>query len=113
VVNQGPCRCHLRVVLVVETQTQRRAVLLRTDVTLDVLTLSRYDKARFQLACLVREAKQFPGMSACQARSQTQLDGHFNASLTALPLAKLEARQNMGAAERPFSIGTEVPVEQR
>jgi hypothetical protein len=106
VVNHVQFRCNLRVVLVVDTQTQRRAVLFSTDVTLDVLTLYRYYKARFQVEFLFRDAKQFTGLSDCQARSKAKLDFHFNASLTALTLAKLEARQQTGSAERPFSMAS-------
>lgn len=106
VVNHGQFRCHLRVVLVVDTQTQRRAVLFSTDVTLHVLTLYRSYKARFQVEFLFREAKQWTGLSDCQARSKATLDFHCKASLTALTLAKLEARQQMGSAERPVSMAS-------
>jgi hypothetical protein len=88
VVNHVQFRCNLRVVLVVDTQTQRRAVLFSTAVTLDVLTLSRYDKARFQVEFLFRDATQCTGLSGCQARAKAKLDFHGNASLTALTPSK-------------------------
>src|SRR5207237_7979368 len=83
VLNHGQCQCTLSVVLVVDTKHHRRAVLFSTDVDLDALTISRYDKARFQSEFLFRDAKQFTGLTDCPARSQAQRNLHFNASLSA------------------------------
>ena len=47
----------LRVVLVVDTRTQRRAILFSTDTDLDAQTLYRGYKARFQIEFLFRDAK--------------------------------------------------------
>ena len=93
VLNHVHFKLNLRVVLVLDTEHNRRAVLFSTDVELDALSLYRYYKARFQIEFLFRDAKQFTGLSDCQARSQTKLDIHFNATLSAVSLAKLEARQ--------------------
>jgi hypothetical protein len=49
-----------------------------------------YYQARFQIEFIFRDAKQFTGLSDCQARHLPRLDFHFNASLTALNLAKHE-----------------------
>ena len=51
---------------------------------------------------LFRDAKQFTGLTDCQARSQAKLNFHFNASLSAVTLAKLEARQQTGEAHVRF-----------
>jgi len=99
-------RCALHVVLVVDTARNRRAVLFRTDVALDALTLYRYYKARFQIEFLFRDAKQFTGLTDCQARSQAKLDFHFNATVSAVNLAKLEARQERGYAAPSFSMAS-------
>jgi hypothetical protein len=104
--NHVPCQCNLRVVVVVDTQRHRRAVLLSTDVALDALTLYRDDKARFQSELLLRDAKQFTGLTDGQARSHATLDFHFNASLTAVSLAQLEARQQNGQAASSFSMAS-------
>ena len=45
--------------------------------------------------------KQFTGLTDCQARSKQKLDFHFNATLTALNLAKWEAYQQRNTDE-PF-----------
>ncbi|MEG4172019.1 hypothetical protein QUA16_32070 [Microcoleus sp. S13_C3] len=47
-----------------------------------------YYQARFQSEFIFREAKQFTGLSDCQARHLPRLNFHFNASLIALNLAK-------------------------
>ena len=109
VLNHVHLRRNLRVVLVVDTRTQRRAVLFSTDTDLDAQTLYRGYKARFQIEFLFRDAKQFASLSACQARSQAKLHFHFNASMSALALGKLEARQQSGVSsalpsEAAFSL---------
>src|SRR4029434_3356842 len=103
VVNHVQFKCHLLVVVVVEPQHNRYAVLFSTDFALDALTLYRYYKARFQIEFLFRDGKQFTGLTDCQARSQAKLSLHFNASLSAVTLAKLEARQQHGDAASAFS----------
>ena len=97
---------NLRVVLVVDTKHNRKAVLFSTDLNLDALTLYCYYKARFQIEFLFRDAKQFTGLTDCQARSQAKLNFHFNASLSTVTLAKLEARQQNGDAVSGFSMAS-------
>jgi hypothetical protein len=106
VVHHVQFKCHLLVVVVVDTQHNRYAVLFSTDVDLDALTLYRYYKARFQIEFLFRDGKQFTGLTDCQARSQAKLDFHFNASLSAVTFAKLEARQQRGDAAQSFSMAS-------
>ena len=55
---------------------------------------------------LFRDAKQFTGLTDCQARSHAKLHFHFNASLSAVTLAKLEARQQHGEAASAFSMAS-------
>ncbi len=93
VVNHLQFKRNIRVVVVVETGTNRSALLFSTDIDLAAARLYRYYKARFQIEFLFRDAKQFTGLSDCQARSQAKLAFHFNMSLTAVTFAKLEARQ--------------------
>ena len=106
VLNHVQCQCTLSVVLVVDTKHHRSAVLFSTDVDLDALTIYRYDKARFQIEFLFRDAKQFTGLTDCQARSQAKRNLHFNASLSAVTLAKLEARPQHGDAASTFSMAS-------
>jgi DDE superfamily endonuclease len=106
VLNHVQLQCNLQVVVVVHTQRNRYAVLFSTDVHLEPQRLYRYYKARFQIEFLFRDAKQFTGLSDCQARSQAKRDFHFNASLSAVTFAKLEARQQTGHCDQAFSMAS-------
>lgn len=68
--------------------TNRFALYFCTDLTLDGYWIYRYYKARFQIEFLFRDAKQHTGLTHCQARSEHKLYFHFNASLTAVSVAK-------------------------
>jgi hypothetical protein len=106
VLNHIQFQRNLRVVLVVDTKNKRKAVLFSTDLNLDALTISRYYKARFHIEFLFRDAKQFTGLTDCQARSQAKLHFHFNASLSAVTLAKLDVRQQHGDTTAAFSMAS-------
>lgn len=82
----------------------RYAVLFSTDTALDARELVRLYRLRFQVEFIFRDAKQYTGLRDCQARSQARLDFHFNASLTALNLARLAARS--GASPAVFSMAS-------
>jgi len=97
---------NLQGVVVVHTQRNRYAVLVSTDIDLEPLRLYRAYKARFQIEFIFRDAKQFTGLSDCQARSKAKLDFHFNASLSAVNIAKLEARQQRGDTDEPMSMAS-------
>ncbi len=87
------------------------ALLFSTDTELDPEKLYRYYKARFQIEFLFRDAKQFAGLTDCQARNQASLDFHFNAALTALNLAKVDAYLSFGYdRDTPFSLATQKMV---
>src|SRR4030095_8872234 len=90
----------------VHPQRNRYAVLFSTDVDLEPQRLYRYYKARFQIEFLFRDAKQFAGLRDCQARSKAKLDVHFNASLSAVTFAKLEARHQTGNCGQAFSMAS-------
>lgn len=106
VLNHVQLKRDLQVVVVVHTQRNRYAVLFSTDVDLEPQRLYRYYKARFQIEFLFRDAKQFTGLSDCQARSKAKLDFHFNASLSAVTFAKLEARHQHGNGDQAFSMAS-------
>ena len=103
VLNHVKFKRNLQVVVVVNIKLNRYAVLFSTDVHQDALSVYRYYKARFQIEFLFRDSKQFTGLADCQARSQAKLHFHFNASLTAVSLAKLEARQSGQRCDQAFS----------
>lgn len=74
------------------------ALLFSTDIDLDPVQLYQAYRARFQIEFIFRDAKQFTGLNDCQARDKQKLDFHFNATLTALNLAKWEAFQQRNPA---------------
>jgi len=88
------------------------ALLFSSDVNLDVKLLLSYYKSRFQIEFIFRDAKQFTGLCDAQTRDAQRLDFHFNASLTALNLAKYEdqcrhpARSDAPSATVPFSMSS-------
>lgn len=94
----------IRVVYLLNRHSPERtckALLFSTDIELEPIALYEAYRARFQIEFIFREAKQFTGLSDCQARDKRKLDFHFNASLTALNLAKWDAHQHHHTPE-PF-----------
>jgi Transposase DDE domain len=87
----------IRIVVLVNLEKRNKpsmAVLFSTDTELDPDKILTYYKSRFQIEFIFRDAKQFTGLCDCQSRQQARLDFHFNASLTALNLAKLDMQQS-------------------
>lgn len=94
VVNRERFKRNLRIVYLVKPigDKLQTALLFSTDLDLEAHSIIRYYKARFQIEFLFRDAKQFLGLNHCQARNAKALHFHFNASMTALNLIKLEDR---------------------
>jgi hypothetical protein len=114
VVNNVNLKRNIRLVYVLNLRNKNKpgyALLFSTDTQLDAITIYRYYKARFQSEFIFRDAKQFTGLSHCQARRQESLDFHFNASLSALNLAKVDAYLSFDYdPDTPFSMATQKMV---
>ena len=114
VVNSVRLKRNIRLVYVLNLRNKKKpgyALLFSTDIELAAETIYRYFKARFQIEFLFRDAKQYTGLGDCQARRQESLDFHFNASLTALNLAKIDAYLSFDYdADTPFSMVTQKMV---
>lgn len=82
-------------------QTTSYAVLFSTDIQQTAEDIYQLYRLRFQIEFIFRDAKQFTGLSDCQARDAKKLDFHFNASFTALNLAKLDAHRQH-SSQQPF-----------
>ncbi len=83
----------IRLACLVNTRKPGKAshcLLFSTDINLEAELILSYDKLRFQIEFIFRDGKQFTGLSDAQTRDAKRLDFHFNASLTALNLAKYE-----------------------
>lgn len=98
VVNSPSLKCNIRVVFVVH-KGKRKATLFSTDTTLEANQLVRYYRARFQIEFLFRDARQHTGLGDCQSPKEDALSFHFNASMTALNLLKLQDRQGVRKRE--------------
>lgn len=79
-----------RVVVLVHTREDTYVVLASTDCEQEARDVVRCYRLRFQIELLFRDAKQFAGLCHSQARSQEKLDFHFNMSLAAVNVARLE-----------------------
>ena len=69
-------------------------IYFSTNLQRDADEILQYYRLRFQMEYLFRDAKQNVGLQNTQARSENKLDFHFNASLTAVSVAKAIARYN-------------------
>ena len=89
--------CEVRVVLVdyedTEKKRQTRKVFFSTDTSMSACDIFDIYRTRFQLEFVFRDAKQFTGLTHCQARNKEALSFAFNASLTSVNLARAFARQ--------------------
>lgn len=63
-------------------------IIIGTDIQMNPITLCKYYSLRFQVEFLIRDAKQYCGLSDCQARDEQKLHNHFNIALTTVSLAK-------------------------
>jgi len=81
-------------------------VLFSTDLEMAPVFLYRCYSARFQIEFVFRDARQFTGLTDCQARSPEAIDTHVNASLMALNLAKVALQEEKEPAALSFSLAS-------
>jgi hypothetical protein len=104
----------IRIAYVVDTRKagkRRCALFFSSDLSLGAEQILAYYRARFQIEFIYREAKQFTGLCDAQTRDPQRLDFHFNASLTALNLARYEAYSEHSHLDKtaqpmPFSMSS-------
>ena len=109
IVNSPAFKRTLRIVYLVREDNGKTAsaLLFSTDTDCPALDILRYYKARFQMEFLFRDAKQHTGLCDCQATRKEKLDFHFNASLTALNLLRLQDHLKAGGnGRRVISIAS-------
>jgi hypothetical protein len=98
----------IRIVYLIDISNPKKyrvALLFSTDIMMDPETLYRYYRSRFQVEFIFRDAKQFTGLCDCQSRQQSSLNFHFNTSLAALNIAKLEQQQFQSSlGDEPVSL---------
>ena len=93
VLNSVRFKRNLRIVLLHNTQSNKYVLLACSDITLEARMIVHFYQLRFQIEFLFRDAKQFAGFNHCQARDANKLHFHFNLSLAAINLARLEIKE--------------------
>lgn len=80
--------------------------LFSTDLEIYDATIYLYYTSRFQIEFIFRDAKGFTGLADCQSRNTNRLNYHFNTSLLALNVAKLQdiQEQKKQQTQHAFSI---------
>lgn len=85
----------------------KKDILFSTDIQMQGQKILQIYKLRFQIEFLYRDAKQFTGLTQCQARSENKIHTHINASLTAVSLAKVLHHLVKDQNEvKPFSMAS-------
>lgn len=104
VVNSVLLECNVRIAYIYKKCSDSYTILFSTDLNLDGFLIYKYYKARFQIEFLFRDAKQYTGLTHCQARSENKLYFHFNSSLTAVSIAKADFYGDTENQGVPFSM---------
>ena len=95
-------------------KTQVRKVYFSTDLTLSGEDIYWIYRLRFAIEFLYRDGKQFTGLTNCQARNSNSLDFAFNASLSAINIAKalsVESGLNLSVEDVKLLIHNTVMVQ--
>lgn len=85
-------KCKIRLVIWLMPNGKKK-LFFSNDTTLTGEDVLRFYRTRFQIEFCFRDAKQFTGLTHCQARSTWKLDFHFNASFASLNLAKVMMKE--------------------
>ena len=85
-----------------EDRTDKWQLYFSTDQNQSTLDVLEYYRTRFQLEFCFRDSKQYAGITNCQSTDFRKLAFHFNASLTAINIAKTACKR-MGI---PYSISS-------
>ena len=76
-----------------DKKTQTRKIFFSTDLSLNGEQIYSVCRSRFQIE-FFRDGKQFTGLTDCQARNENSLNFAFNASLSAVNIAKAFAQES-------------------
>ena len=85
-----------------EGRADKWQLYFSTDLTQSAHDVLEYYRTRFQLEFCFRDSKQYAGITNCQSTDLRKMAFHFNASLTAINLAKAACKR-MGI---PYSIAS-------
>jgi hypothetical protein len=79
----------LRLVVLHNERDGGYLVLASTDLEQAAEEIVMYYRLRYQIEFAIRDAKQFTGLTQCQARDEAKLDFHLNLSMAAVNLGRL------------------------
>lgn len=83
----------LQIVLLANSDFSDYVVLCSTDTEQPAAQVAEYYQLRYQLEFVIRDAKQRPGLTHYQARSEEKIDFHLNMSVAAVGVLRLLARK--------------------
>lgn len=83
----------VKLVVWISDNGKKHKLYFSTDINLSGKDVIETYRTRFQIEFNFRDAKQFTGLNQCQARNLSKLKFNFNASLTAVNVAKLVAKE--------------------
>ena len=66
------------------------AILFSTDTSMVPIDVYQYYRARFQIEFVIRDAKQYAGLTHCQSRNKERIDFHINISFATINIAKIK-----------------------
>lgn len=98
----------VKVIVYKDQQKCREFLLFSTDLNLSTDNIHEFYSARFQIEFVFRDGKQNTGLGDCQSRNKQRLHYHFNASLLAVNVAKIQhakLQKNRTTLE-PFSMAS-------
>lgn len=88
-VNSEHFKRDLRIVVLHNEREDDYAVLCSTDVDQSAQEIVLFYRLRYQIEFVIRDAKQFTGLTHCQARDEAKLDFHLNLSVAAVNVGRL------------------------
>lgn len=91
VVNSVSLKRNIRLCVWESADRKIRKLYFSTDSQMEAKEIMDYYRTCFQFEFCYRDSKQFTGLTDCQSRDLNKLHFHFNASLTSINLAKVEA----------------------
>ena len=96
-VNSAHFKRDLRLVVLVNERDGHYALICSTDVNQHPEEIIYYYRLRYRLEFCIRDAKQFAGLSHCQARDEVKIDFHVNMSFAAVNLVRLMCQKFGGS----------------
>ena len=90
----------------IEVEKTGKALLFSTDLEQGMLQIYEFYTSRYQIEFIFRDSKGFTGFEDCQSSNKSRLHYHFNASLIALNVAKIQdvELQKTKGVQHPFSM---------